>query len=538
MPQVPTYDTSQVTAERDPTSFQGSPDTGEQYVQLGAALQGAGSDMQSIAQDQQHVMNADQVLKTETSFKNDYLQYQQTLQNRKGQNAWGVTNDLTSWFDKAGSKYQDSLANDAQRRAFAATFDSVRTQGLESTGKFEADQRMQSLNESGKDSIQASINLAAADHNNQSTIDGAKSDITRRVQLLAQLNGWSPEVRDAQMTSALTDMHKQVIQALVDENPDHAKAYYDANKNEIAGQDRDVIDKVIRVGTIRQIGQQATDAIMGQNLTETQALQVARTKFTGAQQDEVVHRVQERYQEIDAIRERDQKTAADHAWGAYTKGGESLSAVPTTVLAAMDGKDVLALKREAEAHATGKDVDTNWETYYGLRALASQDPSKFTGTDLRQYYPKLGPDQRKELIDIQDQVKKGGSNDVQSLEQQLGQTHEVMKWSATDAEKKGKFDSAVTKELAVQQDAIGRKLTYDERQKVIDRMAIQGNYPGSPWFSPGHFADVSGTSKQDQFVPKIPDDEKAQIAAALQRRKMPVSDEAVMKLYKLKHGLE
>lgn len=537
MPQVPTYDSPQVSAGQDPTSFEPAGNAGEQYVRLGAAVQGAGEDMASIALDQQHMANADAVLKTETAFKNDYLSYQQTLNDRKGQNAWGVTQDLHNWFDKAGEKYNEGLGNDAQRRAFAATFDSVRTQGLETTGKFEADQRTASVNASGKDSIEASINIAAADHNNIATIDGAKSDIVKRLQLLGHFNGWSPEVQQAQETEALTNLHKQVIQALVDENPDHARQYYEANKQEIAGADRDVIDKVIKVGTIRQVAQQATDKIMTSGVGETDALAYARTHYTGQEQDEVVKRVTERFAEADAVRERDQKTAGDAAWNTYSKAG-SLTAVPTSLLAGMDGKDRLALQKEDAARISGKLVDTDWTTYYGLRAMAAQDPSKFSGTDMRLYYDKLAPDQRKELIDIQDQVKKGGQNDVQSLEQQLGQTHEVMKWGSSDADKKGNFDSAVTRELAVQQDSIGRKLTYDERQKVIDRMAIQGNYKGGPWFHTAHYADVAGTENASTFVPTIPDDEKAKITAALQRRNLPVTDDAVMKLFKLKNGLQ
>lgn len=537
MPAVSVYDSPQVQATSDPTALISGGNAGEQWVQAGAALQQVGNEQGNVVLDQQHIANADNVLQAETSFKTEYLKMQQSMQDRKGQNAWGVTNEVNSWFDKAAPKYSDTLQNDAQRRAFQATFDSVRVQALETTGKFEADQRMQSVNESGKDSIQASINLAAADHNNQATIDGARADVTKRIQLLGVLNGWSPEIRDAQMTNALTDLHKQVIGALVDENPDRAKAYYDANKNEIAGSDRDTIDKVIRVGTIRQIAQQATDKIMSTGAGETEALAYARANFTGQQQDEVVKRVTERYAEADAVRERDQKTAGDAAWNAFTKN-KTITAVPTTLLARMDGKDRLALEKESQAQITGKTVDTDWNTYYGLRALASQDPVKFSDTDIRLYYDKLGPEQRKEFVDLQDQVKKGGANDVQSLEQQLTQTHEVLKWSSSDADKKGAFDSAVTRELATQQNAVGRKLTYDERQKVIDRMAIQGNYPGGPWFHTAHYADVAGTENAANFAPKIPDDETAKIKAALQRKNLPVTDDAVMRLYKLKNGLQ
>lgn len=538
MPTVPTYDQSQVSAGQDPTSYVQPSNAGEQYVQLGAALQRAGADQASIALDQQHLANADTVMKTEAAFKDSYLKMQQSMQDRRGQNAWNVTNDVNDWFTKAAPQYSNVLENDAQRRAFAATFNSVRQQALETTGRFEADQRRQSVEESGKDSIRASINIAAADHNNTATIDGAKSDILKRLQLMGTLNGWSPEIRDAQETEALTDLHKQVIQALVDENPDHARTYYEATKQEIAGADRDVIDKVIRVGTIRQVAQVATDKIIATGAGETDALAYARAHYTGQEQDEVVKRVTERYAEADAVRERDQKTAADRAWGIYAKNGETLTVVPTTVLNAMDGQARLALEKEWKAHVSGKDVDTDWTAYNGLRALASTDPSKFSVTDLRNYFPQLGPDQRKELIDIQDQVKKGGSNDVLSLEQQLAQTHEVLKWGTSDADKKGKFDSAVTRELAVQQATVGRKLNFDERQKVIDRMAIQGSYKGGSWFSTDRYSDVAGQEAASTFVPKIPDDDKAKITAALQRRNLPVTNDAIMKLYKQKNGLQ
>jgi hypothetical protein len=535
--QVPSYDQSQVAATPDPTSFQGPSNAGEQAVLAGAAIQQTGSDLQSIAVDQQHLANADTVMRTEAEFKDSYLKMQQSMQNRRGQDAWNVTSDVNDWFEKNQPKYSEGLDNDAQRRAFAATFNSVRQQALETTGRFEADQRRVSMEESGKDSIQASINIAAADHNNQSTVDGARSDITRRVQLMSTLNGWSPEIRDAQMTNSLTDLHKQVIQALVDENPDRARTYYEANKQEIAGSDRDVIDKVIRLGTIRQVAQTATDKIMASGAGETDSLAYARSHFTGQEQDEVVKRVTERFAEADAVRERDQKTSGDRAWNIYSKAG-SLNAVPTTLLAGMDGKDRLALQKENDARIAGKLVDTDTTTFYGLQSMASQNPQQFAGTDLRQFYPKLGVEDRKHFIDLQDQVKKTGSSDVQSLNEQLAQTHEVMKWGASDADKKGAFDSAVTRALSQEQATQGRKLTYDERQAVIDRMAIKGNYPGGPWFHAAPYSDVAGTTKAASFTPTIPDDERLQITSALKRRNLPANDAAVMQLYKRQHGLQ
>jgi hypothetical protein len=135
-------------------------------------------------------------------------------------------------------------------------------------------------------------------------------------------------------------------------------------------------------------------------------------------------------------------------------------------------------------------------------------------------------------------VKGQGANDVQTLNEQLGRAHELLGWSASDGQKKGQFDSAALTAIDAAQKANGgKKLSYDDRQKVVDRMMVTGSYPGGNWFSPDRFYSVAGTEKESKFAPKVPDDERAKIEAALTRAKQPVTDDAVMKLYKLKNGL-
>lgn len=537
MPQIPTYDSFQVAPEALPNARVDDTQPGNTALGVGAGLQKIGGDLLDAAARQQQQQNADRVFKAEAAVKDGYLQFEGQAKQRLGQNAWGVAQDTAKWWGDNLKTASDGLENDAQRQIFSKTMEGLKMSSLGSMAGFEADQRRVSVEESAKSSISGSINIAAANPTDPAIVNGAKGDVIRRVSALSNLYGWTPEIRDAQTAAYVTNLHKQVIQSLVDTNPDGAKAYYDANKEEINGADRDELDKQIRVGTIRQIGQQGSEAIMSEGLSESQALAKARKDYTGAQQDEVARRVKERYAEIDQVRERGQTDAADRAWQVWSKT-KSISDVPTTVLNSMDGRMRDALEKEDAAHASGADIRTDWSTFYDLRAAAAQDPAKFARTDMRAYFGQLNPAQREQLIDLQNQVKGQGANDVATLSEQLSRSHELLGWGASDGQKKGQFDSAALTAIdAAQRANGGRKLSYDERQKVVDRMMVTGSYPGGNWFSKDTFYQVSGTEKAETFTPKVPDDDRAKIEAALTRAGKPVTDDAVLQLYKLKNGL-
>lgn len=538
-PQVPTYDSFQVAPEAMPAVRVADTQPGNGALEIGAGAQKLGNDLEAAAIRQQRQQNADQVFRAEAAVKDGYLQYEGQAKQRLGQDAWGVSQDTAKWWNDNLKTASDGLQNDEQRQIFGKTMEGLKFSSLGTMSDFEAQQRRVSVEESAKSSIQGSINIAAANPSDPSIVNGAKQDITKRVQALTNLYGWSPEIRDATQGQYLTNLHQQVIQSLVDTNPDQARAYFDANKDEINGANRDELDKQIRVGTIRQVGQQGSEQIISQGLGESQALNEARSKYTGQEQDEVVRRVKERYAEVDELRERGQRDAADKAWKMWEQGDKSLSSVPTSVLNSMDGKMRDALEKEDAAHASGVDIKTDWSTFYDLRQQAAQNPNDFANTDLRELFPKLNPAQREQLIDTQNQVKGNRNTDVQTLNEQLEHAHQLLGWTNADAQRKGQFDSATLTQIDADQKAAGgKKLTYDDRQKVIDRMMVNGSYPGGSWFSSNKFYQVAGTENAANFTPKIPDTDRQKIEAALQRRGTPITDDAVMKLYKLKNGLQ
>lgn len=342
---VPTYDAPQAQTNALPgvrDSSVASPGLlgakGEQQVDTGRALMSAGNALSDVAVKMQERENADKLFQAETALKEAYGQFENDVKQRKGQQAWGATKDAEKWFEEAERKHSETLTNDVQRRLFKQQAAKLRVSAVNSISGYESGERRRSLEESAQASIVGSINLAAASHTDPTVVATAKGDVVKRVQVMADLNGWSPERKAAEETRHLTNLHKQVIQAKIENDPEGAKAYYDANKGEIAGADQAEIEKVVDEGTLRAKAQRAVDDIMSKGLSMQGALAEARAKYSGKEEDEVTRRIKERFAEVEAARRLDERDASDAAWKIVTQGG-GYDGIPAPVWSRMGGAD-------------------------------------------------------------------------------------------------------------------------------------------------------------------------------------------------------
>lgn len=539
---VPTYDTFEVTPKALPGVSQATASTvaspglfdagAKQISDAGKGLLKAGGDLNDVAVNMQDRENADMVFRAETAAKNNYLEFLNSVRQRRGQNAWGVTRDAGKWWDEQTTKQSEDLQNDVQRQLFQQKMATLRTQSLGNISFYETDQRRKSLADSAQASIVGSINMAAASPNDTAIVLGAKSDILKRLQVLGKINGWSPELYAAKKSEYITDLHKQVFQSMVDSDPAEARAYYEMHKDEIAGSARDVFEKQIATSTRRRTVQSFGDAVMGDGMNETDALALAHKQFSGEDEDAAVREVRSRFAALNTAREQDQREANDQAWHIYAQTGK-VDAVPSSVITRMDGRSLIALRNEAERQALGKPVQTDPTTYYELSQQAANDPQAFMNRDLRNDFSKLAPAQRRHFMDMQQKMKEPAEvENVATLTQQLNAKHNEMSWGASDREKKGKFDAAVYSAIDAEQSRLGRKLSYDETQKIINRLAISES-SGFLGLGTTYFYQVAGTSAAEQFIKDIdvPSVERDKIAGALQRHGDPVTDETIKDLY-------
>lgn len=525
MPRVPLYQQQQ--------TLRAAPDVRMQPVRsgladAGAALQQAGAGLDAIALRKQERRNADQVFRAEAALKDEYLQFETSLRERRGEKAHGVTDDVAKWFESAAERHDQVLENDAQRTLFRQTAVQMRQRSMAAASRFEESEMRASLEDAANAAIENSINLAAASYADPDAIADALDDVDKRVRVQAGFNGWPPERLEAELTTQRTALHTRVIEAMVDADPAGAREYYRENREQIAGASRAGLKELIDEGTLRAKAQDRTDAIVAKGLTETDALAEARKISDDQERDEVVSRVKVRYREMEAAKAQREKDLADEAWDIFAREGR-VSALPTKLLDELDGRTLQALK-----NAESGDTTEDWDYYYTMLQDAREDPEAFAQRDLRQDFPNLSAAQRGSVLKLQEDLREPARlPDAGTLVQQINVAEQLLDLKKT--EDKGKLEFAVRQEVAAFIQRTGKEPTYDERQQIIDRLMIEGE--GRFWFSGPRFFEVVGTEAEADFVPVVPDAERAKIIEALQRNGSPVTDEIVTTIYRAAQGL-
>jgi len=271
MPRVPGYDEFQV-APRTPGAPRAESAASAALLGAGAAdtealgkgMQSAGNAAGDVIARMQDAENADKLFQAETALKNDWVQFSTEQSAKRGAAAsaeGGVTKQTADWFGKSNERYGNLLENDVQRRLFAQSVEKLRTQGLDVMSKHQATEQRVSLVESATSSIGTSISNAARFANDWRVSESEAKNIKQRVGVVAQLEGWTTERREAEERKHLTTLHAQVIQQLAKDGGPAAEAYFKQFKDEIDGSKLAEIGEFARKATATSIGDSTADTI-------------------------------------------------------------------------------------------------------------------------------------------------------------------------------------------------------------------------------------------------------------------------------------
>jgi hypothetical protein len=326
--------------------------------------------------------------------------------------------------------------------------------------------------------------------------------------------GISGKAAEAALTEALSPGHSAVVAAAVDAGSlEYAREYLKQNTAELSPQARLQLTKAVDVGDFEKRTQDAAGDLWTTHKGDIKAaLSAAREKFTGKDEDAIVTRLKTLDGEKEAITKRQQAQAQDTAWDIFNRTG-SLAKIPATIQASMDPQAWAALRNTAKAAADGSQVKTDPNIYYALTLASAQDPN-FKGEDLRKYADKLSPTDFKHFVDIQGKANKPGEIDqVATTTQQKDAVVKMLELKGSDV---GLFHQAADKALFAAQTEKGRVLDQGERQKIIDRLVLEGTTPGTLWNSSTRAFKAQAAGKP--FTPVFNDSQKRQATAALQRQ--------------------
>jgi len=377
------------------------------------------------------------------------------------------------------------------------------------------------------------------------------------IRLHAPELGVTGEALDQQVRDFQSSVHVGVINNLLaNEQTKKARIYYEEKKGEIAGDQQDAMEKMIRAGTVKGDAQQATAKILAEGGTLTEQRAKAKAIDDPDVQDEVLQRIEHE----DAVRENVKRQGdRELLRGVYDTidKTKNVASIPANIWAQMDGSDRSAAREYAHRLAKGEPIETDQQTYYALMQQAMDDPATFAKLNMLKARPRLSDQDFQELTRLQLSF----TNEARSAEAR-GQTERLLDGFRTrkeivdntlvqygmdpnakpdtpqakaNAELRRMVDRRVDAAQAPDTSGKKREVSNSEIQAVVDDILSQNeSIPGS-WralYNPFGY-DLADKTKRlvDYTINDIPAADRQQIEAALRRTQMPISDQTILDTY-------
>lgn len=360
--------------------------------QVGQNLGVASDNLNAITIDMQIRENSDRVLQAEVALKDAERAFLSEMNNRKGADAFGVTEDAEKWWQENAQKIGGTLKNEMQRQMFDEIAQSRRQLSLNSVSGYEAGERRNSFNNSAKALIETSIAAASEAAFNPSAIEFEKARILETIGDLADSNGWTPEIVKAESEAAMTAMHGAVVTSLMAKTPLAAQEYFKNNRDEISGKARAAMEVQIEAAVVDEKGFNKANAIFDDESSFDEAVKEVRKIKDKDLQKATRDHLRLMYADEVAARQENERTASDDAWKIMASG-RNISNIPPTIWANLAGTEQIRLQQFEQARAAAQikpvtvdNVDVLSELQRGIedRTITSLD-------EMRQYQPFLKP---------------------------------------------------------------------------------------------------------------------------------------------------
>jgi len=452
------------TRTLSPVSLPGVPSqdpTGSvRKVQAGAAE--LSSAVAEIRLDQQITRNTERVFTAETALGSEYMAFEtDLLQRRQGANAKGVTQEVEDWWKKQGAAAANQLENDAQRKVFSQTVARSRLQGLTTASKFEAVQTRKALDDAAQSAVDLAIANAASHFSDAVIVSGARDSVVTRIDVVAERNGWAPETIKAKKLAATTMLHRQVLENMVDSNPEGARKYFKANSKEVDGKQHDEIEAFLKTGALKERSQTVLDTIVAKDLSQRDADVEVKKEKDAEVRAAAQSLVDQHYARQEQIRAREEAAAKRAAVQIMTDTNGDWTKIPAALNIPFDFRKALQAQVPLVSHPEASAELAQLSP----RGVADSNPADFKYRLSESDYAVY----EKTWTEV-----RSGKLDTYTLEKQISDAQLVIDDDASDdKEEKALFAREVRTRITFEQEAKGRQLLQDERQSIIDLMLFE-----------------------------------------------------------------
>jgi hypothetical protein len=468
--------------------------------------------------------------------------YQTQIDMAKGQNSFQLQDTVVPEFQQRLNEIESSLANDEQKMKFRADSNQRFVSVYGAANKKMGAEVMAFQDQAIDGFVQAEEELALKNFEDFKVLDSHVANQVESIKRKGDLQGLPAYIKKNAWVQVQSSTYSKVIKKIADAGDDiKAKEYYQQYHGKLTEADKSDLKKLLDESSKVGESQRIADQIMlkyGDN--PVIAMEKARASSKDELRDEVTRRVKSRIAENRQIKNESRLLAFDELMAAR-EGGASYDDLP------MSKKMLLTTKQRQTlqaGHAEVSDPNVKYDLF--LKMTSGPTKKEFLRTDLRQYIPKLTASDFQSYMKMQNDLKqKGSSKDFDGIQTKgqilkLGMQKAGIKIDKDSSEemldKAVAFNSEVDRLVAQRQDAMGRKVTNEELRDITNNLAVQvvtdpGYLFGLIGQKQKRLYELTSKDKAQISVKDLPQAVKDEISMVLRQRKLPVTDDIILKMY-------
>lgn len=480
--------------------------------------------------------------------KNELFWGKQGAVNRKGKDAVTISSDYGTEFKKVADRIRGGLSNDSQRSVFDEMYrkeDSEFNGLLLRHSNTENQNYQRATTESvvaaaGNDAVQ---NLAIPGKVDESI----KTQVNALSSYLAQ-NGADQATIDVEVGKVVSNTYASVIGRMLSLGEDKkASEYFAQVKGSITQKETLTnLEKALEEGSIRGESQRRSDEIFAKAPDMVKALAMAKEIDDPKLRDETTRRLKDEFATQDVAK----RQAKEQLFEGVMTGIETNPTKPDPITwEALTPQQRVAVETRMRQVREGIQPVTNWTKYTDLKELAYNQSTQqqFLEIDLNELRPVMADAEYKELVNIKAGLRKGDPNTKKQLDGYRSDDQVINSVilsmgmnpkprSVGEQNRIAAFKRAVDDKVQAYQLQTGKKVTNTELQSIADELAVQVvTERGMLWDTKKRVYELApGEAFELADVRSVPSSEVLKIQQALRNKGKPVSDEAVVNVYRQK----
>lgn len=388
---VPTYNARTVSENAAPVPQQSGAPAAAFGAPIAQGIENVGNVFAQIQDDADNVkaveldtIAADRLLKLTYDQNEGFANVKGGNVLAPGQDGKPISQSYLERAKQVGTELTAGLTP-AQEAKFRRRFDQRLLGFQESLTRHESREISSHMKAATEGNVKKNFETAIAHSGDPAMVEMSIQNITETLRAQATRDGLPADAQEVLIAEQVSTLRAGVIVTSADAgNLDYAREQFAQFGESMTAADRLKVKRVLDEGEFETRTQAGAESMWSESGGDvTKALEMARKKFKGKEEDEIVRRIKGFDSEIVTLRERAQKTAADEGWKLAAAG----RAPTPSMFAEMDGRDAAAIRRHLAEGPARKTSIAKWLDFTNKtpQELASMSPSDL----LRQYGPHM-----------------------------------------------------------------------------------------------------------------------------------------------------